>query len=743
MTRLTRVVSAFVAAASVSLFPAAISRAGQYYVYACSSYGNTAPAFTPYSTADHLSTADGCMQPAVGGGYRSLEINDASGAKVLHGYGANWTAYSPSSALSIVGAYTPLNTVFVDCNLHTDGFTAEYLWSSGTQAINHVNGCNSEGYGYGTGINASFAPSSYFGWGAGCWLASSCSTSSGVGAVLGVQGVRLTVEEDSGPSVVADGSNNLWYHAAGWVRGGGWPVTFTASDPSGVCGTALSINGQASSTDASSDANRDTSSFAQCWPTDTVTGTFDTRSFGNGPLSIYYAAVNAAGAFGSPGQTIHIDNTPVALSLSTPNDSDTNVWVDHAVKLLAAASAGPSGLRGTNCSINNGVSRAYPAGGIILGGTGIWTVLCSAQNNAVDVNGQLGSSAAQTVRVHIDETAPPISLDTPNPADPQAVVATTTDGQSGIAGGQIQMRPASGGSWNPLQTQFDGRHLLARFDDALLAPGPWVVQATSCDNAGNCSSTHETLTLPLRAGSESTIGFGKTRDAVRGCRVRRSRRRHHRHAKKLCPKVNLAPRKRAAISFGRRAVIHGALMTDQGAPVPNATIAILSAPDNGLGQYSEIGSVTTAATGVWKATLPPGPSRLVEAAYAGSSTIRPSSGYARLTVPASVRVLRVWPRHVRWGDQVHIRARLLGGFLPPQGALVRLRLGYGKAKVTYGVREHVGGNGTFVVTNRFGPGPPAIVRHYWLQECTLPEGDYPFAPACGPRSAITVGGSGH
>src|SRR5438270_7849134 len=110
--------------------------AGDYYVYACSSYGNTAPAFSPYSNADHLSTANGCMQPAPGGGYRSLEISNPPNSSVLHGYGANWTAYTPSPALSIVGAYTPINTVFVDCNLHTDGFSAEYLWSSGTQAIN-------------------------------------------------------------------------------------------------------------------------------------------------------------------------------------------------------------------------------------------------------------------------------------------------------------------------------------------------------------------------------------------------------------------------------------------------------------------------------------------------------------------------------------------------------------------------------------------------------------------------------
>jgi len=86
---------------------------------------------------------------------------------VLHGYGANWTANTPSPAISIVGAYTPINTVFVDCNLNSDGFTAEYFWNGGTHSINYINDCDSTyGYGYGDGINISFAPSSYFGWGA-------------------------------------------------------------------------------------------------------------------------------------------------------------------------------------------------------------------------------------------------------------------------------------------------------------------------------------------------------------------------------------------------------------------------------------------------------------------------------------------------------------------------------------------------------------------------------------------------
>ena len=38
---------------------------------------------------------------------------------------------------------------------------------------------------------------------------------------------------------------------------------------------------------------------------------------------------------------------------------------------------------------------------------------------------------------------------------------------------------------------------------------------------------------------------------------------------------------------------------------------------------------------------------------------------------------------------MHLVGQLEGGYLPPGGALVRLRIGIGAARTTYGIREHV------------------------------------------------------
>jgi hypothetical protein len=501
------------------------------------------------------------------------------------------------------------------------------------------------------------------------------------------------------------------------------------------------INGKFTGTDLSNDTSPDTASFTQCWPSDVVVGTLDTRNYPNGPLAIEYAARNAAGVISLPNETLQVDNTPVTLSLSTANDPDPNVWVNHAVDVAARATAGPSGIGGTVCRTNSGAGYIYPTGGITLNGTGIWRVSCTSWDNAFDVNDQPATSPTENTTVHIDQTPPTIFFESANPGDPQAVVVAASDGQSGVAGGQIEMRPASGGSWDSLATQFDGTHLLARFDDAALNPGTWVVQASSCDKAGNCGTTSQTLSLPVRDASVSSVGFVTAKDPLRGSRGCSARRvRRHRHKRHACQTSHLVFTSRERSLFGKPVQLRGRLTDVRGVPIANAPIHILTAPDNGPSPYSQAASATTGGDGIWRVSLPPGPSRLIAAVYGGSHTIQPSQGWARLIVPALVKVLRVWPRHIAWGGKVHIKAQLVGGYLPTEGALVRLRLGYGSAKVTYGVREHVGGSGIFEVTNTFGPGPASLVLHYWLQECTLPEGDYPYAPACGPRTGVTLGG---
>jgi hypothetical protein len=166
----------------------------------------------------------------------------------------------------------------------------------------------------------------------------------------------------------------------------------------------------------------------------------------------------------------------------------------------------------------------------------------------------------------------------------------------------------------------------------------------------------------------------------------------------------------------------------------------MTAPDNGRNVFTQAATTTTAPDGSWSAKLPRGPSRLVQAIYDGTNTVEPSSsGQIRVIVPASVKLLKVSPRHVAWGGTVHIIGQLQGGYLPPAGALVRLRIGFGSAYTTYGVQEHVTGNGRFSTTYTFGAGVSGVRRRYWFQVASLPVGDYPYAPANSRKITVTVG----
>ena len=193
--------------------------------------------------------------------------------------------------------------------------------------------------------------------------------------------------------------------------------------------------------------------------------------------------------------------------------------------------------------------------------------------------------------------------------------------------------------------------------------------------------------------------------------------------------------------YGQGTTVSGWLGTSSGVALGGQTVSLLTAPDNGLGQFSTAATVTTAADGSWIAALPAGPSRLIEAFYSGAATTEASvSAHVHLVVPAKVELLSVSPRKVAWGGTVRLVGQLDGGSLPAGGALVRLRIGQGSAQTTYGVREHVGGDGRFSTTYTFGEGVASVHRSFWFEIASLPTGNYPYAPANSRRLTVRVGG---
>ena len=216
--------------------------------------------------------------------------------------------------------------------------------------------------------------------------------------------------------------------------------------------------------------------------------------------------------------TVPVDNDPVGVSFRTPNDANPSIWVNHAVTVDATPTAGPSGVGGMNCSADGGTARSYTPSGVTVNGDGVRTVSCTAWNNAVDPQGQPNTGTA-SMSVHIDEAPPTITFAPQNPADPTGVVVNTSDSESGVASGSIEMAPAGTQNWTSLASGFAGPHLLAHFDDAGLH-GAYDFQATACDNVGNCATSTERLALPLRLASDSAVSLTKIIDPLRKRTVR-------------------------------------------------------------------------------------------------------------------------------------------------------------------------------------------------------------------------------
>jgi hypothetical protein len=189
------------------------------------------------------------------------------------------------------------------------------------------------------------------------------------------------------------------------------------------------------------------------------------------------------------------------------------------------------------------------------------------------------------------------------------------------------------------------------------------------------------------------------------------------------------------VRFGHAAIVAGRLESYKGEPLGDRRVQILAAPANGSGRFSVAASVLTRPDGTWRARLPAGPSRLIEARYGGDAThAAATSRQIKLVVPASL-TLRVLPRRTHWGGTIRISGRLRGRYIPPSGEFVALRIGWSSGSAEIG-HVYVQRGGRFSVRYTFYPGSGTY--HYRIWATSAAESDYPYAPASSRKVSITV-----
>lgn len=582
-------------------------------------------------------------------------------------------------------------------NLGSSGYNVRYLWLGGSYKLTDTGSCcgGMDHSGAATGA----LTGRYFIVQVACNLNSCEPGANDPYQIVDVKNLTLVAEDDTPPSLTipptAGSGTNL--AAAGEYVRGAFGLAFHAdnSNASGVCSMAAVINGAWQPTVVS--VAPDPTKWVQCPATGDWSQTVDTSAYPDGNLTIIMRAADAATPSNLATFTkgVVVDNAPVSVTLSGPSDVPAPT-PDTLASVHVAALAGPSGVAGIFCSVDKGRYTEEPgaAEDLSITGLGLHEVDCYAQNKALDASGVPARSPLQTMELEIrSTTAEAISF--------RRII--------GLRCREVTER-----------VRLPGRTRVVRRHGRL-----------------------------VRVSGRSRV----VRERVRRCRTRTARRRitvfvmrHGRRVKVHRVVVVALPPKAVSLShirvaYGRSTTVSGYLGLTNGTPLADRPVQIVAVAANGLGQVVPFAEVTTSASGTWTARVPAGPSRLIEARYGGSSTEEPAvSAPVELTVPAKIRLLRVTPR-VPWGGTVRIVGKLYGGYLPRSGALVRLRYGFGRrARVTFGVVQHVTGRGIFRTFFTFGPGPPALHVRYWFSASLLPHSDYPYAAASSPRRYVLVGG---
>ena len=410
-------------------------------------------------------------------------------------------------------------------------------------------------------------------------------------------------------------------------------------------------------------------------PVDT---TISTSAYGQGPVSLVINGWDAAGRTTTATKTLYVDNSTPTLSLSGPTNAPSTAGTQY---VTATAGGSPSGIDGVSCSVDGGPAHWYPGavGQVAVSGIGEHTVRCDALDNAVDQYGTHAQSPTRTWSLKIGQPT---------------MIAAGFLRYVGLRCHKAHERVRVPGHWVP--RRWHGRKVKIKTH-----PRHKTITVTKC--SPKIKRVRVVVRVPVRRHGKIVRRHGKI--------VTRKRVEH----RKVAVTPHWTSRHRLHVAHGHATTVSGWLATTNATALPGRTVRVLSAPDNGLDHLTVIATTKTAANGSWSASIPAGPSRIIEAAYSGDATTEASiSTEIKEIVPSKIKLVSVTPTRVAWGHTVEIKGELLGGHLPPGGVNVRLRIGLGKDRVTYGVQEHVSGNGRFATSYTFGLGtaadpPPLLV----------------------------------
>jgi len=440
---------------------------------------------------------------------------------------------------------------------------------------------------------------------------------------------------------------------AGWVAGNASAIVAiehpAGPQPvSGIRGYAVSVDRGAGSLPC---AGSDRCSLAE---TDLRGGVADDRiSLGFLPEGVNH--VRAVAVSGSGKRSLESGSAIVRVDATLPEVTlrgAPSSWASGPVRVTASstdalsgmAANGPSGPF-TAIAVDGAPPKAEPGASTdaVIAGEGTHAVAFYARDAAGNLPDE---HQLPTAAVRIDETPPQVAfVAAQDPAEPERMEAIVADRLSGPdpARGSIAVRPAhSRQPFARLPTTVSGNRLVARWDSDSFPHGNYEFSATGYDAAGNATSSERrgngvrlVLANPLKKPTAIAAGFGGRRLIWHRCSRDKGQRRCRREeieAFERRPKTRATP-------YGHSLAYAGGLSSVSGSPLGGQPVQIVEIFSAGADPGQRTTTVETAPDGTFLTRLEPGPSRRVEAVFAGNRTLtRGSGGKVRLQVLGDVRM---------------------------------------------------------------------------------------------------------
>jgi hypothetical protein len=467
---------------------------------------------------------------------------------------------------------------------------------------------------------------------------------------------------------------------------------------------------------------------------------------------VHAVAVSGSGMASSSTATVAVgvDGTAPRVRL----EGGPAGWAAGPVHLTAVATdelsgMAPAGPGGPITAIGvDGAPPAQapgPAASATVTGEGPHQVIFWARDavgNAGD--GSLPFAHPATATVRIDETAPTVRFAVSDPDDPERIEAIVGDLLSGPSPdrGEIAVRPAgTTGSFEPLPTAVTRGRLVARWSSDDFPHGSYEFRATGYDAARNSATNRDgdgpalVLQNPVKREARVAFGFGGAALVYPRC----ARADGHRRCRSATVRSFAKRPPNRTVPCCHGAVVGGRLADAAGAPLAGQAVEVVEDFAPGASSRTRATPLTTDATGYFHARLAPGPSRVVEARFAGTRHLTRAAGRSlRLRVRAAVRMKASTSRVLVGGAPVVFKGRIVHpeAPIPARGLPVQLEFRLPGMPWTEFRTVQSDAAGRFAYPYSFNDDDSAGVR--FLFRAFVPAtGDWPFVPATSRPVPVT------